>query len=154
MEFPNNYGRQNHKPRSAYADDRDVYIDRVERNNTAAERVTRSGFGNSNSNSHDSRKDNSDMATTDPTVLTGTVKWFSSDKDFGFIIPDHPIENMATGSKGDVFVHGTSLRRSNIAPADFDEGVKVEFNTRELRGRFSAINLKIISKDNVDSAAA
>ena len=53
----------------------------------------------------------------------GTVKWFNSQKGFGFIQPDD-------GSK-DVFVHATALERAGMSM--LSEGQKVSFDTAEDR---------------------
>jgi CspA family cold shock protein len=52
-------------------------------------------------------------------MQSGTVKWFNSQKGFGFIQPD------AGGT--DVFVHITALERANIR--DLPDGQKVNFDT-------------------------
>ncbi|WP_370425846.1 RNA chaperone/antiterminator CspA [Pantoea vagans] len=49
--------------------------------------------------------------------MTGLVKWFNSDKGFGFITPDD-------GSK-DVFVHFSAIQGDNYKT--LDEGQKVSF---------------------------
>ena len=51
---------------------------------------------------------------------TGTVKFYSEQKGFCFIAPDH-------GDK-DVFVHATALERAGID--GLREGQKVKFDTR------------------------
>ena len=52
---------------------------------------------------------------------TGTVKFYDSQKGFGFIQPD--------GGGKDVFVHATALERAGLH--SLNEGQKVSFDTRE-----------------------
>ena len=52
---------------------------------------------------------------------TGTVKFYNSQKGFGFILPDD-------GGK-DVFVHATALERAGIF--SLSEGQKVSFDTEQ-----------------------
>ncbi len=52
---------------------------------------------------------------------TGTVKWFSDEKGFGFITPDD-------GSK-DVFVHHTAIQADGFRT--LAEGAKVSFEAEE-----------------------
>jgi CspA family cold shock protein len=52
-------------------------------------------------------------------MATGTVKWFSDDKGYGFIAPDD-------GSK-DVFVHHTGISGSGFKT--LPEGAKVTYET-------------------------
>jgi CspA family cold shock protein len=54
---------------------------------------------------------------------TGTVKFYNTQKGFGFIQPDN-------GEK-DVFVHATALERAGMR--DLHEGQKVTFDTAEDR---------------------
>ena len=51
-------------------------------------------------------------------IMTGLVKWFNSDKGFGFISP-------ADGSK-DVFVHFSAIQSNNFRT--LEEGQQVEFS--------------------------
>ena len=51
-------------------------------------------------------------------MATGTVKWFNSDKGFGFITPDE-------GGK-DLFVHHSEIKVSGYA--SLDEGQKVTYD--------------------------
>lgn len=63
----------------------------------------------------------------------GTVKWFNSQKGYGFIQP-------SDGSK-DVFVHISALERAGLT--GLNEGQKVSFDLeRGQQGKFAAVNLK------------
>jgi len=66
-------------------------------------------------------------------MATGTVKWFNSQKGFGFIQP-------SDGSK-DVFVHISAVERAGMN--DLREGQKINFELKEdrMRGKVSAENL-------------
>mgnify|MGYP006084589643 CR=1 FL=1 len=66
---------------------------------------------------------------------TGTVKWFNSEKGYGFIAPDN-------GSK-DVFIHRSSVEAARLHT--LDENQKIEFDIEEKQGKTSAINIKTIS---------
>ena len=68
-------------------------------------------------------------------MTQGTVKWFNSQKGFGFIQPDD-------GSK-DVFVHISAVQRSGMQ--SLVEGQKVSFEVSPGRdGRISADRLKVM----------
>jgi CspA family cold shock protein len=56
-------------------------------------------------------------------MITGTVKFYNTQKGFGFIQPD-------SGGK-DVFVHATALERAGLR--SLTEGQKVSFDTEEDR---------------------
>ncbi|GAA6162617.1 cold-shock protein [Pelagimonas sp. KU-00592-HH] len=65
-------------------------------------------------------------------MANGTVKWFNSQKGFGFIAPEQ-------GAK-DVFVHISALERSGIQ--QLDDGQAVTFDIESGRdGRESAANI-------------
>lgn len=65
-------------------------------------------------------------------MATGTVKWYNSQKGFGFIAPDD-------GGK-DVFVHATALEAAGLR--GLNDGQKVSFELQEERGKTSAGQLK------------
>ena len=69
-------------------------------------------------------------------MSSGTVKWFNSQKGFGFIHPDD-------GSK-DVFVHISAVERAGLST--LNEGQKVSFDvvTDRKRGKSSAENLRAV----------
>jgi len=66
-------------------------------------------------------------------MTVGTVKWFNTQKGYGFIQPED-------GSK-DVFVHISAVERSGIG--NLHEGQKVSFELDHgQRGKISAVNLR------------
>ncbi len=65
-------------------------------------------------------------------MATGTVKFFNTQKGFGFIQPDD-------GSK-DVFVHITAVERAGMR--SLVEGQKVSFEIVNERGKPAASNLQ------------
>jgi CspA family cold shock protein len=70
------------------------------------------------------------------TMNTGTVKWFNSQKGFGFIQPED-------GGK-DVFVHISAVERAGMNT--LNEGQKVSFDVVADRrtGKSSADNLRAV----------
>lgn len=65
---------------------------------------------------------------------TGTVKWFSDDKGFGFITPD-------SGEK-DLFVHHTGINGEGYR--SLQEGAKVSFDAEEGDKGPKAVNVTTI----------
>lgn len=66
-------------------------------------------------------------------MLTGTVKFFNTEKGYGFIAPD--------GGAADSFVHISAVERSGMATLTKDQRVKYELET-DRRGKTSAVNLE------------
>jgi CspA family cold shock protein len=65
-------------------------------------------------------------------MATGTVKFFNTQKGFGFIQPDD-------GSK-DVFVHITAVERAGMGT--LNEGQKISYDVVNERGKDAAGNLR------------
>ena len=65
-------------------------------------------------------------------MAQGTVKWFNSQKGYGFIQPD------AGGP--DVFVHISAVERAGLR--SLNEGQKVNYDIVNEKGRNSAANLQ------------
>ena len=66
-------------------------------------------------------------------MSVGTVKWFNSQKGYGFIQPDD-------GSK-DVFVHISAVEVSGLG--SLNEGQKLSYEVqRGQQGKVSAVNLQ------------
>jgi CspA family cold shock protein len=67
-------------------------------------------------------------------MTTGTVKFYNTQKGFGFIEPDD-------GGK-DVFVHATALERAGMS--SLSEGQKVQFDTEvdQRSGKTAVANIK------------
>ncbi len=67
-------------------------------------------------------------------MASGTVKFFNSQKGFGFIAQD--------GGGKDVFVHVSAVERAGLS--GLADGQKVTFDLeRDRQGRDSATNLKV-----------
>ena len=68
-------------------------------------------------------------------MTTGTLKFFTSQKGFGFITPED-------GSK-DAFIHVSALERAGIST--LNEGDKVSYDLESGRdGKVSATNVKLM----------
>jgi CspA family cold shock protein len=66
-------------------------------------------------------------------MAQGTVKWFNTEKGFGFITPQD-------GGK-DVFVHITALQAAGLT--SINDGQKVSYEVAMERGKSAATNLKL-----------
>ena len=67
-------------------------------------------------------------------MARGTVKWFNSQKGYGFIQPQG-------GGGKDVFVHISAVEKAGLT--GLDEGQVVEYEEVPNKGKTSAENLKV-----------
>jgi cold shock protein len=70
----------------------------------------------------------------EPTMATGTVKWFNDQKGYGFIQPD-------AGGK-DVFVHISAVERAGMRGLAEGQKISYDIEADKRTGRESAANLK------------
>ena len=66
-------------------------------------------------------------------MITGTVKFFNSDKGYGFIAPED--------GTSDAFVHISAVERAGMSTLNKDQRVSYELET-DSRGKTSAVNLQ------------
>ena len=67
-------------------------------------------------------------------MATGTVKWFNSEKGFGFIAPDD--------GSADVFAHFSAITGNGYR--NLEEGQKVEFDTESGQKGLQAANIRAL----------
>jgi CspA family cold shock protein len=67
-------------------------------------------------------------------MATGKVKWFNTQKGYGFIVPDD-------GGK-DIFVHISAVERSGLRT--LNENQKVEYDLQNDKGKTAAVNIKVV----------
>ena len=66
-------------------------------------------------------------------MITGTVKFFNSDKGYGFIAPE--------SGGDDAFVHISAVERAGMRTLEKNQKVSYELETDQ-RGKTSAVNLQ------------
>ncbi len=69
-------------------------------------------------------------------MATGTVKWFNSDKGFGFIQPDQ--------GGGDVFVHISAVERAGIGSLREGQKLSFELERDQRSGKTAAAQLQLV----------
>lgn len=67
--------------------------------------------------------------------LTGTVKWFSKEKGYGFITRDD--------NQGDVFVHFSAIQQRGFKT--LQQGQRVEFEVEQDTKGLRAKNVRVLS---------
>ena len=68
-------------------------------------------------------------------MSTGTVKWFNTQKGYGFIQPDE--------GGNDVFVHISAVERSGLRGLNEGQKVSYELQADRRTGKTSAVNLQL-----------
>ena len=76
-------------------------------------------------------------------MATGSVKWFSSEKGFGFIIPDE--------GEGDVFVHYTGIKGDGYR--NLEEGQRVTFEVAQSEKGLMASEVEAVEGENISVPA-
>ncbi|ODP38866.1 cold-shock protein [Sphingomonas turrisvirgatae] len=66
-------------------------------------------------------------------MITGTVKFFNTDKGYGFISPED--------GSGDAFVHISAVERAGMRTLDKDQRLTYDLE-KDNRGKTSAVNLQ------------
>ena len=69
-------------------------------------------------------------------MATGTVKWFNSEKGYGFVEPDE-------GGK-DVFVHISAVQRSGLDGLNEGQKISYELSTDRCTGKQAADEIQAL----------
>lgn len=74
------------------------------------------------------------MSDTMSDKRTGTVKWYSIDKGYGFLI--------AEDGSGDVFVHSSAVKQAGLR--SLEKRQTVSFDIADNKGRPVAVNIAVL----------
>ncbi len=69
-------------------------------------------------------------------MLTGTVKWFNTEKGYGFIQPDD--------GGNDIFVHITAIQKSGLKALNDGQKVNFDLYTDVRKGKAAAGNITLM----------